>query len=156
MTAPTAHEKNIANIRRGVAIEQRDRLKIARTVCGRAKRYARWVLIDRLALLPDRVFYCADHGDGKGWIPPCPSDRTRTDGNLFRWKHCFDFIGVEGRAYKPKNAKQLATARAGRENKALEKLAADMPLFAEDIRAKNFKPATHPARYLPRRRRGKT
>lgn len=56
-----------------------------------------------------------------------------------RWSLCWSALEL----YEPKSAEQLAAAREKREAKAVEKEAADSPLFADLIRAEE---------YVPRRR----
>lgn len=151
MAEPTDNERRMAEIRHEIAANKEDQMAIAMAILGEAKRYARWVLKDADGLLPDRVYYCADLGDGKGWQPASPNDQERrTTGEpvltasgekhfLFRWRTYFDFIGAADKTYSPKTAEQLADMRVKREARAKEKLAEDMPLFADQIMTDSVK-----------------
>lgn len=125
---PTEEDRKRAAMRASLAKQENERLAIARTICGKAKRYALWRLIDNLGKLPDRVIYCADYGDDKGWTPACPNDTERQPGsNLYRWRHCFNFVAASGRTYKPKSAEQLADAREKRAERKPKQLDLSMP-----------------------------
>jgi hypothetical protein len=149
MIEPTEAEKASVAARQKLADIERARLVAAMAICPGGKRYARWVLVDKSKTLPDQITYCADYGDGRGWQPSVQNIERMEDHPGFtttggfhykpmRWNHCFNFIGEVGGTYRPRTAEQLAALRHTRETKAREKLAADMPLLATEIREQRF------------------
>lgn len=131
---PSESEIRIAETRKFLADEALADLNIAIEKCGAGKRrYAKWVLRDSTGKEPDREYYCFD--DGAGWQPKAPWTGERFLDGRFRWHVCFSFLGEPGKIYKPKTAHQLAAARNTRQKKAVETLAQDMPLLADQVRS---------------------
>jgi hypothetical protein len=136
MTTPTENEVRMAAVRTELADQEREQLGAAIRACGPYKTaYAKHVQKDLLGLFPDREFYCCRDDSHAGWYPMPPDEDEKIEGGIFRWATYFCFIGKPGKTYRPKTAEQLAQARVQRQEKEVEKMAEEMPLFADAVRA---------------------
>lgn len=133
---PTEHDIQAAAMRADIAKKERADLDEAIVICGQGKKaYAKHVLHDRTGVEPDRVYYCSQADDGTGWMPKPNHKNERLPNGHFRYELHFCYIGAPSKLYKPKTAEQLAAARVKREQKRVDALAADMPLFAPEVRS---------------------
>lgn len=134
-STPTESEERMAKVRAELADAERAEMGKAIAILGPGKTaYASHVQKDRTGKEPDRVVYCCRDDSHTGWQPTPPDNNERIEGGLFRWVTYFNFIGAPGKTYRPKTAQELAQGRERREEKKIEKLAEDMPLFAEEVR----------------------
>src|SRR5207244_2354930 len=77
-------------------------------------------------------------GFGSMLLEPHPTQGFEHKGRWCR-THRFSLCWAGYELYHPKTAEQLATARVKREERAVEKQAADNPLFADQIRAGEYR-----------------
>ena len=126
------YEDNYA-VRKKLADEAEANLRAAFVACGKADAYGRWVVSDKLKLLPDRVIYTAARDCG--WSPS-PSDVLGAAELDERYGEGFAVKGVVYRpfrfsvafgalsSYNPMTPEQAKAAAERRREAAIAKQAA--------------------------------
>ncbi len=121
--------------RQRLADIQNAQLREAIDACGPgADGYGRWVLVDKLKLLPDRGVYCCRRDDGRGWQPtPNFPDQDERLGphnhpgfvNNKTGEITYPFRFSSGmntlQSYTPQTAERMKAAAEGRRDAALKK-----------------------------------